>query len=67
MAGKNLKSGRTTAEGILMSEEFGLMTWEEVRQRWMQMSGQTISKNAVRQIALKAERKIRAELKDFEY
>ena len=67
MAGKNLKSGRTTAEGILMSEEFGLMTWEEVRQRWMQMSGQTISKNAVRQIALKAERKIRTALQGIEY
>ena len=67
MPGKNLTANRTASEGILMSEEFGLMTWEEVRQKWMAMSGQQISKNAVRQIALKAERKIREQLKGIEY
>ena len=67
MAGKNLTSNRTASEGILMAEEFGLMTWQEVRDHWCRISGETISKNAVRQIALKAERKIRAELRGIEY
>lgn len=67
MAGKNELANRTASDGILMAEEFGLMTWQEVRDRWVAISGETINKNAVRQIALKAERKIRAELKGIEY
>jgi hypothetical protein len=60
-------ANRTASEGVLMSEEFGLMTWQEVRDNWCRLSGETISKNAVRQIALKAERKLREQLKGIEY
>lgn len=60
-----IKNGLSSGEGRLLAEEFGLLSWYEVQAQWNEMSGESISRQRVRQIALKAEQKLREELAGF--
>ncbi len=59
------KSGLTPDEGRLLAEELELLPWHEVQAKWNEKSGETISRQRVRQIALRAEEKLREELIGF--
>lgn len=57
---------RSSKQMQMFADWYGLMPWDEVRDEWNRLGGESISLTRVRQISDTAEQKIREAFGEFE-